>query len=136
MGVFDKLADKLSDKAEDKAVEIAKKRIADNVQSKYERAKSALFGKDEEDDPELAGKSDAERVKILKAREEEAAQAAAEHAAAAEAKRARIAELKKQIAAEKAAQKAEDLAAFQARKARESAEVDDELAALKRKLGK
>lgn len=135
MGVFDKLADKLTRKAEDKAVDVAKERLANSVKSKFDAAKEALFGEDEED-KELGGKSDQEKAEILKARAEAAAKAEQEAEAAAEAKRARIAELKKQIAAERAAQKAEELAAYQAKKARESAEVDDELLALKRKLGK
>jgi hypothetical protein len=137
MGVFDKLADKMSKKAEDKAVDVAKERIAKSVKSKFEKAKDALFGEDDPaPDKELEGKTAEEKEKILEARAEDAKKTEAEREAAIEAKRARIAALKKEIAAERAAIKAEELRQYQAKKAQDSRAVDDELAALKRKLGK
>ncbi len=147
MGIFDSFAGKMKKKAQDKALEAAKDRLVGGVKQRLDDAKEALFGDDDEegkDRPSVpTSKEDEEdeatRAARKKARDEKRAELEARRRALEEEENKRAAEEAKRRAEEIERRKREQeklVRDYEAKKQREKVEVDDELAALKKRLGK
>ena len=143
MGIFDSLSDKMKKKAQEKALEAAKDRLVDGVKQRVQDAKEALFGEDDEGGtrPDVPTDEDDEAAQIArkKARDERRAELEARKKAVEEEERKRAEETAKRLAEEAERRKREHeklVHTYEAKKQREKTEVDDELAALKKKFGK
>jgi hypothetical protein len=146
MGIFDELSDKMKKKAQEKALEAAKDRFVEGVKQRVADAKEALFGDDDEEGttrPEIPTKEseaeEAERLARKKARDEKRAALEARKKELEEAERKEAEALAKKRAEEAERRRLEHekmVRDFEQKKSREKAEVDDELAALKKRLGK
>ncbi len=143
MGIFDSFAGKMKKKAQDKALEAAKDRLVDGMKQRLDDAKEALFGEEEEgkERPSVPEPEDDEagRAARKKARDEKRAELEARKRALEEEEKKRAEEEAKRRAAEIERRKQEQeklVRDYAAKKQREKVEVDDELAALKKRLGK
>ena len=146
MGIFDSLSDKMKKKAQEKALEAAKERFVEGVKQKVADAKDVLFGDDEDGGgtrPEVPTKEseaeEAERLARRKARDEKRAALEARRKELEEAERKEAEALAKRLAEEaerKRLAHEKMVRDYEAKKVREKAEVEDEIAALKKRLGK